>query len=461
MRKLLTILGIVSACFGVFYPQSYQGYHKITGAITQAGIERRLFCRPQGFVYTLGYGGGVGFCVDEGWHRVVYGKEGADWLKAWGVYSSGNDGFKCPVGVCADYHRNIYIADAGNGRIVRLKYNPEDDELEFVTAIPIGSSGSVWDITFEGGKFYVTDPVNHRIYKLDTTGTILISYGTKGRGVGQFWGPKGIAAWAGNIYVADEWNKRVVWLIDNGDHFEWKGSRYLTEWDYPQIRDVDVDNQGFVYVVDYNNAHILKFAPDLSQLLLVFGSEGYGANQFYHPSFIHIRGNDVVIVEEWGDSSGIQYYGIKVGITEAKIMIDNFDATEQGTNFYFKLDGQASISVGIRDSLGHGVITLIKDSLMDYGAHYVQWDGRDTSGKVVLPGKYICDICAVSGSDVHDVHLVFHVKGTIKSGALSPTEHWTEEGEPKNNCSIAILAVSSAILCGGFAGIVFHLPIDG
>ncbi|MEO0190986.1 MAG: right-handed parallel beta-helix repeat-containing protein, partial [candidate division WOR-3 bacterium] len=431
MYKFIILLTIFSVGFGVFYQQDYQGYHKITGAITQQQIERRLFCHPQGFVYVLGLGGNrVAFCVDEGWHRVVYAKEGGDWVKAWGNYSSGNDGFKCPVGVCSDYYRNIYVADAGNGRIVKLVYNPDIEELQYATEFPIGGSGSVWDIDFYDYKFYVTDPLNHHIYKLDSSGTILVTYGIKGRGIGQFWGPKGIAVFGGNVYIADEWNKRVVWLTDRGDHFEWKDVRYLTEWDYPRIHDVEVDNDGFVYVIDFNNGHILKFAPDLSQLLLVFGSEGYGSNQFYHPSFMHIRGNDVVVVEEWGDSSGIQYYGIKTGISEAKVMIDNFDATERNTNFYFKLDGQASIDVGIRDSLGHKVITLIKDSLMSYGAHYVEWNGRDTTGKVVLPGKYICDIYATSGSDVDDVHLVFRVKGTIKSGVLSSNEHWTEEGEP-------------------------------
>ncbi|MGB9722248.1 MAG: FlgD immunoglobulin-like domain containing protein, partial [bacterium] len=420
------VLIIFSWASAVFYPKDYQGYHKITSAIVHQKLEKELFNIPQGVGYMLGIGGKkIAFCVDEGWHRVVYTKEDANWIKAWGDWSTGNDGFRFPIGVTKDWYRNIYVADAGNGRIVKLCYNIDNDELEFVTTFPIGGQGSVWDIDFEDGEFFVTDPVNHRIYKLSETGAILVSYGEYGSDIGQFKRPRGIAAFWDNIYIADAGNNRIVWLEDKGDHFEWRGIRYLTEFHWPDLWDVEVDGGGYIYVVDRLNCHILKFAPYLNGLLLVFGEKGAGLNQFCYPGFIHIYGNDVIISESWSDSSGIQYYGIKTGISEAKVMIDNFDATERSTNFYFKLDGEASVSVGIRDSLGNGVITLIKDSLMNYGAHYVEWDGRDVNGKVVLPGKYICDIYATSGSDVHDVHLVFHVKGTLKSGTLSPNEHWT------------------------------------
>ncbi|MEO0129953.1 MAG: hypothetical protein ABIL02_06920 [candidate division WOR-3 bacterium] len=49
---------------------------------------------------------------------------------------------------------------------------------------------------------------------------------------------------------------------------------------------------------------------------------------------------------------------------------------------------------------------------------------------MVIPGDYRIVFGAVSpaGADIYEKP--FHVKGTIKSGVLSPNEHWTEEGEP-------------------------------
>jgi len=55
---------------------------------------------------------------------------------------------------------------------------------------------------------------------------------------------------------------------------------------------------------------------------------------------------------------------------------------------------------------------------------------------------------------VRDVHLVFHVKGTIKSGTLSPNEHWTE-GKAAGN------AESSATLLGGLAGNALSSAFSG
>ncbi len=28
------------------------------------------------------------FVVDEGWHRIVYSREGGDWIKVWGEYGT-------------------------------------------------------------------------------------------------------------------------------------------------------------------------------------------------------------------------------------------------------------------------------------------------------------------------------------------------------------------------------------
>jgi len=110
-------------------------------------LDVSLFAVPTDGVFGPKIGGKMTvFCADESWHRIIYTKEDADWIKGWGTYSQGNDGFIRPLGITIDWYGYIYIADAGNGRIVKLEYNIDSDELQYVDAFLIGAPGSVWDM---------------------------------------------------------------------------------------------------------------------------------------------------------------------------------------------------------------------------------------------------------------------------------------------------------------------------
>lgn len=74
--------------------------------------------------------------------------------------------------------------------------------------------------------FYFTDG-NARILRSDDlSGTNAIAFGTQGTGVGQFYGPQGIALdSAGRIYIADIYNDRIVRMDDmNGTNWTSYGS---------------------------------------------------------------------------------------------------------------------------------------------------------------------------------------------------------------------------------------------
>ncbi|MDH4211378.1 MAG: T9SS type A sorting domain-containing protein [candidate division WOR-3 bacterium] len=433
MRRAIAIALIsISLCWAVFYKQYYQGYHKLTRSVTVEILELNLLCHPQGFLYLQSNNEDrIACCVDQGWHRIVYSRENQDdWIRAWGDYSSGTDGFKNPVGITKDAYRNVYVADAGNKRIMKLHYNTGEENFEYVNAFPIEESISIWDIDYCPGAIYVSDPPNHCIYKMSESGTILSIYGELGTGLGQFRGPKGIAAKGDYVYVIDEGNNRVVWLEDIENDFVWRGDRYITEWPDPMLVDVEVDSAGFVYVVDNYYCHILKYDPTLSTVLGVFGERGYSDGQFYNPRFLYIDNNDVAVVEEWGDASGIQYYGLKPGISNATVMKTIFDATEENNKVYFTLDGNANVTIRVRAWPSSIVRMLFIDSLMSFGNYCASWDGKDDDGKVCLPGKYFFDIFVESAAGSHTVNLEFWIKGTLKSGSLDLEEHWTEEGEP-------------------------------
>ena len=427
--NLLVYLLAISPLFGILYPRKYQGFHKITMDTTLEKLDKKLFCIPQGIEVIEVYGKRITLIIDEGWHRIIYSKENSDWLKAWGNYSSGNDGFKHPIGITA-HGRELYVADYGNGRIVKLSYDPEEDSLVFVTAFPISGVNTVWDIDYGNDHLYVTDSRNHRIYKLTTDGTIVATYGSQGSGKDQFYCPRGIAVSGHNIYVADQGNERIVWLTDLNGQITWRGSRIITEYDQPRLYDVETGRQGCVFVTDFYNSHIYEFDGELNNLLYVFGSRGSGPNQFVHPHFINIFYDSAVgITEDWTDSTGIQVYGYKPGFTEAITLSPNCDVTERDAIFYFMLDNGAKIYMMIYkgDTL---IDTVITDSLMGLGPHYVKWDGKDRYGKLVLPGNYKVRIISKSRIGNDTVDLALKVKGTLKSGTIKFNEHWTRDGSP-------------------------------
>ena len=67
------------------------------------------------------------------------------------------------------------------------------------------------------GLVYVADRGNNRVDRFDPTNFAgsFTSFGTAGTGPGQFEQPVGVAAdGLGNIYVADEFNNRIVELRD-------------------------------------------------------------------------------------------------------------------------------------------------------------------------------------------------------------------------------------------------------
>ena len=134
-----------------------------------------------------------------------------------------------PSGVAVDGAGNLYIADASNHRIRKV------DSIGTITTIAgtgeqgfggNGGSASQAHLFFPtgvavdgAGNLYIADVGNHRIRKVDSTGTITTFAGTGERGFGgpggpavqaQLDAPSGVAVdEAGNLYIADQYNHRI------------------------------------------------------------------------------------------------------------------------------------------------------------------------------------------------------------------------------------------------------------
>src|SRR5712664_2207277 len=94
----------------------------------------------------------------------------------------------------------------------------------------------------------------------DLDGTNLISYGTQGSDVGQFYGAYGIALdSAGRIYVADTYNSRVVRIDDmNGTNWTTFGTSGSAVGQFMNPSGISVDSAGRIYVMDTGNNQLVR-----------------------------------------------------------------------------------------------------------------------------------------------------------------------------------------------------------
>ncbi len=157
-----------------------------------------------------------------------------------GVY-----GFLFAQAVKVDPQDNIWVVDRGSNMVLKfdsagrmamtLSRKPESVNL------PGGGGGArgvpgdnfvrptdvAWDAA---GNIFVADGGNSRIVKLDKSGTYVKAWGSKGTEPGQFSTPHSLAVDAqGNVYVADPGNKRIQ-VFDNDGAFKNQLSNVGAPW---------------------------------------------------------------------------------------------------------------------------------------------------------------------------------------------------------------------------------------
>ena len=193
----------------------------------------------------------------------------------------------------------IYIADPGNGRIVRM----DDITGAGWTVLhqnPAGADqfGSPDSIAFgPDGKMYITDRT--RVVRVDDfSGKGWVSFGSQGSGVNQFSTALGITVDArGHIYVADSANHRIV-SFDDMIGTNWQ-TCCTTSPALTYLEDVAVDDTtGQIFFTDLNNDRIVRVDTMAGANLKAFGTYGSGTGQFKGPRGIFVRGGKVYVVDE-------------------------------------------------------------------------------------------------------------------------------------------------------------------
>ncbi|MGW4092856.1 serine/threonine-protein kinase PknD [Nocardia sp. NPDC004750] len=160
-------------------------------------------------------------------------------------------GVSLPTGVAVDNAGNVYVADMGNDRVVKLATGASAP-----TALPFTGLKNPQDVAVDNaGNVFVTDTSNNRVVKLAagaSAPTALPFTGLKN--------PQGVAVDnAGDVYVADRGNNRVLRLT--------AGASAPITLPFTGLQDpqgLAVDTTGNVYVTELGTERVLSLAPGAS-----------------------------------------------------------------------------------------------------------------------------------------------------------------------------------------------------
>ena len=184
-----------------------------------------------------------------------------------------------PYGIAIDGSGNIYIADSGNGRILKETLSGHS----YIETTAVSGLSDPESIAIDSdGNLYITDTGSNRVLKETLLGG---SYSESVVGSG-FLTPNGIAVDNNkNVYIADAGNNRVLKeTFSNGTYTE------------TQIRTVVLSNANSIAVDNVGNVYICDLADNLVLKETFFGgtyTEG-AVGGFYSPTGITVDGSGTV-----------------------------------------------------------------------------------------------------------------------------------------------------------------------
>jgi sugar lactone lactonase YvrE len=252
--------------------------------------------------------------------------------------SSGDGGpatsarLNAPIAIVMDGQGNLYIADFNNARV--RKVNPAGTITTFAGTGISGFSGdggpaisarlyAPHGVAVDGqGNVYIADSYNHRVRKVNPSGTITTVAGTGKQGFSGDGGPAtsatmtyplGVGADAqGNVYVLD--NNRVrkvsggtITTFAGGGSSLGDGGR-ATSATLSSPYGVAVDGQGNVYIADYGNHRVRKVSGGTITTFAGTGAGGYSgdggpatAAKLYAPYGLAVDRQGNVYIAEYGN----------------------------------------------------------------------------------------------------------------------------------------------------------------
>ena len=230
------------------------------------------------------------YTSDPAVHRISSFTRDGEYLGKWGEHGSADGQLDRPSGIALDHDEDMYVVDTMNHRVQKFtkigrflmnwgRFGKGESEFNMPWGIAVDEFGDV----------YVTDWRNDRVQKFTSEGEFIFQFGHTGRGDGEFYRPAGIDIDKhGDIYIVDWGNNRVQLFTQEGRYvqqftgdatlskstlarfFEGSGrlrrmrdyARLDQEKSFARPRSVRVDDEGHMYVPDYEHYRIQVYKKE-------------------------------------------------------------------------------------------------------------------------------------------------------------------------------------------------------
>jgi hypothetical protein len=177
--------------------------------------------------------------------------------------------------------------------------------------VPVTSGSFGWSSAYS--PLLVGDNAKGRIVAADNiTGGNLITYGSVGRGTGQFTAISGLTEDASRrVYAVDSAVDRVVRMDDlTGKNWVEIGSYGTGANHFNAPSGLVVDSAGKIWVVDSGNNRVVRFDNMNGTNWTSFGSAGSGKNQFNDPTGIAQDAQGTIYVVDKGNNRVVRFSDI-------------------------------------------------------------------------------------------------------------------------------------------------------
>lgn len=313
------------------------------------------------------------FGLNTGRNRLIYNKS----LSSIGIVGGPGRGlnqFNSPLSITGDREGNIYVADAGNDRILHLRYF--EDGLVAVREIVgeeedrlAGPAG----VSLSGGILYVADTRKDRIVAFGADGSPRSVFKPSLKGA-SLYRPFGLAV----VSSGDEWlhfRDYFIAVTDSMGGRIWKLStsgeplavvRYSSIGGRGSFNHVAIDYYGNIYVTDTINGKIHKFDRNLKYIVAI-GDDGTDEGQFDQPRGISIyrRFGQIFISER----AGAQYYWIGTDILRLSLHGIYFETESKRcrVDVSFLLTEHSAVTLYLEDESGKNRFTILPEYILPLG----------------------------------------------------------------------------------------------
>jgi hypothetical protein len=322
----------------------------------------------------------VVYGVNSGRGEIIYNT--SMWgLGLYGSKGSGKEQLLFPKGIAADGRGNVYVADSGNGRVVRL-FNPKSMLVcqgSFNGASP-GDSGLRGPSRIgidEKVHVYVADPPTRRIMVFDQNGKVLQSITGAGGRDCFIDGPTALAVADGKARWSWFSGESAIFCADKNGTRLWKIGFDGTTIARAEMPSGHAANYGAIdyyhnfWVTDLKNPCIVKFDHNL-KLLDVFGSFGDGDNQFVEPRGIAIykRFGQVFVAEK----KGAQYFWMGTTFQSASL------SRKEGGRYSLTVKATEYSLVSLFSAVKKDTVNYLKRYWISCGSATINFNSKEKEG---------------------------------------------------------------------------------